>query len=295
MPIIELNNSRTISYQEGNPVGIREFHVFPYISESAVQALFGNGLPAKFSEWPTLSVSMNVPPTVRLVAKDYEITRDLNVTDAWHVRVIYKDGTGPLLKPNLQPADDGYLNLRLSSEARLVDAWRQYNTNASFVAALNAKTDDSYRPLFAVGTPQSDICGVKIDVAGYPTSIMRPIQRVIVDITTTQFPSLKDLRIFLGTRNVYTFLGIEPHTAVFTGGEASQMQPGRWILSLNFDVDYQYHLQQVVGRNASGYAQTDAGGESTALTTGQAAIVSWVQPFPRVTNHKNIHPALAST
>lgn len=292
MPIIELANSRTISYQEGNPVGVREFHVSPYASEFQVQALFGNLLPGKYSAWPSNVAWMNSLPAVQLRARDYEITRDPNVADAWHVRIVYKDATGTTLTPKLQPADDGYVTVRLSSEARFVDAWRQWSTVDEFESVVREKTDYLFRPRFTPGTPQSDIGGRKIDVAGYPTSVLRPVQRMVIDITTVDFPRLSDWRLFLGTRNLDGFSGVDRYTAVFTGGEAQQMQPGRWIVTLNFDIDQQYHLQQVVARNASGFAQTDAGSDNTALATGQAAIVSWVQPFPITKYMKQLHPAL---
>lgn len=292
MPIIELTSSRTISYQEGNPVGVREFHVSPYTSEAQVQALFGNALPGKYSPWPSNSAWMGTLPAVLLRARDYEITRDPNVTNAWNVRIIYKDATGTTLTPQLQPADDGYVTVRLSSEARFVDAWRQWSTGDEFESTVREKCDSQFRPRFTPGTPQSDIKGRKIDVAGYPTSVLRPVQRMVVDITTVRFPRLADWRYFLGTRNLDEFSGVDRHTAVFTGGEAQQMQPGRWIVTLNFDIDQQYHLQQVVARNASGFAQTDPGSDNTALATGQAAIVSWVQPFPIGKYMKQLHPAL---
>ena len=289
MSAVEQATSRTVNYEAGNPVGMRTYYCYPYDTSSDVEALIGTLMPGKFAQWPTGPVGN---PSVYLILRDWTITRDPQVEGGWHVTLIYRDGTGEVLNPGLQPNDDNYVNLRLSSEARLVDAWRQWITQAEFDSVVLAKTYPDIRPIYRPGTEASDIGGKKIDIAGNPTSVMRPVQRVIVDITTTRFPQLRFFRLFLGTRNRTPFLGMDPYTAVFTGGEASQMQPGRWIVSLNFDVDQQYHLQQVVARNASGYAQTDSGGETTALTTGQAAIVSWVQPFPMVSDFRHIHPAL---
>lgn len=291
MSAVEQANSRTVNYEAGNPVGMRTYYCYPYDTSSDVEALIGTLMPGKFSPWPTGPVGN---PSVYLILRDWTITRDPQVEGGWHVTLMYRDGTGEVLKPGLQPNDDNYVNLRLSSEARLVDAWRQWITQAEFDSIILNKTYPEVRPIYRPGTEASDIGGTKIDIAGNPTSVMRPVQRMIVDITTTRFPQLRFLRGFLGKRNRTPFLGTDPYTAVFTGGEASQMQPGRWIVSLNFDVDQQYHLQQVVARNASGYAQTDSGGETTALTTGQAAIVSWVQPFPMVADFRLIHPALSN-
>jgi len=291
MTAVEQANSRTVNYEAGNPVGMRVFYCYPYANSTQVESLIGTLLPFKFEPWPTGPVGT---PPVRLIMRDWTITRDPNVEGGWFVNMMYRDGTGEILTPSLQPNDNNYVTLRLSSEARLVDAWRQWTTRDEFEEAVRKKTNIRRIPIYRPGIEASDIQGTKIDIAGYPTSVMRPMQRMIVDITTTIFPRLRFLRTFLGTRNDRPILGIDSYTAVFTGGEASQMQPGRWTVSLNFDVDEQYHLQQVVARNASGYAQTDAGGESTALTTGQAAIVSWVQPFPITTDFRQIHPAIAA-
>lgn len=291
MSAVEQATSRTVNYESGNPVGMRTYYCYPYDTEKDVQNIIGTLMPGKFEPWPTGSVGT---PPVYLILRDWTITRDPNVEGGWHVNLMYRDGTGETLKAGLQPNDDNYVSIRLSSEARLVDAWRQWVTQAEFDSVILAKTSQEIRPLYRPGIEASDIGGRKIDVAGYPTSVLRPVQRMIVDITTTRFPQLRYLRYYLGTRNNANFLNMDAYTAVFTGGEASQMQPGRWIVSLNFDVDQQYHLQQVVARNASGYAQTDAGGETTALTTGQAAIVSWVQPYPLTSNFRMIHPALAN-
>lgn len=290
MTAVEQANSRTVNYESGNPVGMRTYYCYPYDNSTQVEALFGTLLPAKFAPWPTGPVGT---PIVFLILRDWTITRDPQVEGGWHVTLMYRDGTGETLAPNLQPNDDNYVSLRLSAEARFVDAWRQFNTSEAFQAAILAKTDSKVRPIYRVGIEASDIGGTKIDIAGQATSVLRPVQRMIVDITTTRFPKLRYLQLFLGNRNSVEFLGALPNTAVFMGGEASQMQPGRWVLSLNFDVDNQYHLQQVVARNASGYAQTDSGGETTAYTTGQAAIVSWVQPFPITDDFRRIHPALS--
>lgn len=289
MSAVEQATSRTVNYEAGNPVGMRTYYCYPYDTSSDVEALIGTLMPGKFAPWPTGRVGK---PPVLLILRDWTITRDPQVEGGWNVTLMYRDGTGEVLKPGLQPNDDNYVNLRLSSEARLVDAWRQWITQAEFDSVILAKTTAEIRPVYRPGIEASDIGGKKIDIAGHPTSVLRPMQRMIVDITTTTFPQLRYLRNFLGTRNRSPFIGADPFTAVFTGGEASQMQPGRWIVSLNFDVDQQYHLQQVVARNASGYAQTEAGGETTALTTGQAAIVSWVQPFPITKDFRDIHPAL---
>lgn len=293
MAIIELATSRTITYDQGNPVGIREFHVSPYDTEADVDVLIKSGqfLPGKFAAWPN-AYRIGFPE-VRIVMRDYVITRDPNVPKAWHVRFIYKDGTGEnTVYTPLQPNDNNYATYRLSTEGRFVDMWRQWTTDAALRAVVLAKTDANYVPWRSVLDANADIGGTKIDVAGTPTSVIVPMQRLIVDITTTQFPALRFFRPFLGTRNKTVFLGCDVGTAVCLGADAAEMQPSRWKISLSFEIDKYYHLKQVPMRNAAGYVELDQGGDTNALGRGQAARVGWVQPHPEMTEFRDIHPAL---
>jgi hypothetical protein len=290
---VEQTTSRTITYDQGNPVGTRVFYCYPYDTEQDILALFGPLLPLKLAPWPTGPVGT---PPVTLVFRDFDITRDPNVEGGWHVRLIYKDGSGETISSfrRLQPNDDGYVTLRLSSEGRFMDMWRQFKTDGDFRAALLLKTDSNYIPRYPPDRPLADIGGSRIDIAGTPATVVVPIQRMIVDITTTIWPKLQYFRKFLGTRNDYPFLGCDPYTAVLMGAEASQMQPGRWIVSLNFEVDKYYFLRQAPMRNASGYVITDDGdGGNTSLGRGQAKQVAWFQMYAEVTKFQDIHPALA--
>lgn len=291
MAIIELATSRTITYDQGNPVGIREFHVSPYETEADVDYLIGTTLPGKFAKWPN-GVGFGTP-LVGIILRDYTITRDPNIPKAWHVRLIYKDGEGESTTSLArQPNDDGYATYRLSTEGRFVDMWRQWTTDAALRAVVLAKTDENYVPRYSILDTLSDIGGQKIDVAGTPTSVVVPMQRLVVDITTIDFPALRFFRPFLGTRNRNPFVGCDPATAVCLGADASEMQPGRWKVSLTFEVDKYYHLKQVPVRNAAGYVELDQGGDTNALGRGQAARVAWVQPYPEMTRFEDIHPAL---
>jgi hypothetical protein len=292
MSAVEQANSRTVAYEQGNPIGTREFYCYPYDTEQDVLALFGTLLPTKLSAWPTGPVGT---PPVTLVFRDFDITRDPNVEGGWHVRLIYKDGSGTVVSAwnRLQPNDDGYVTLRLSSEGRFMDMWRQFDTDDEFQQAVFSKTDLRYRPLFAPDRPLADIGGRKIDIAGTAATVVVPVQRMVVDITTTIWPKLQFFRRFLGTRNNTAFLGCDPYSAVLMGAEASQMQPGRWIVSLNIEVDKYYFLRQAPMRNASGYVITDDGdGGSNSLGRGQAKQVAWFQMYAEVTKFQDIHPAL---
>ena len=291
MSAVEQANSRTVTYDQGNPVGTREFYCYPYATEREVLALFGNLLPGKLTPWPTGTVGT---PPVTLLLRDFDITRDPSVPEGWRVRLIYKDGTGKTISPwlRLQPNDDDYVSLRMSSEGRFVDMYRQFKTDKEFKTAAFAKTDREYRPKYRPDQPIADIGGTKVDIAGTPATIVMPIQRMVVDITTTIFPQLRYFRAFLGTRNIEYFLGIDAYQAVLMGAEASQMQPGRWNISLNIEVDKYYFLRQAPMRNASGYVITDEGGDTTAQSRGQAKQVAWFQMYGEVSYFTDIHPAL---
>lgn len=293
MAVTELATSRTITYNEGNPVGTREFYCYPYNTEAEVVELIrlGSGLPKKFEAWPTIPMTT---PYVQLILRDYDVTRDPDVPKGWRVRCIYKDGTGePTTYYDYQPNDDNYATYRLSTEGRFVDMWRQWTTDAALRSVVLAKTDANYVPKFGAFDSLADIGGQKIDIAGNPTSVVVPMQRLIVDITTVNFPALRFFRPYLGTRNKTVFLGCDVGTAVCLGADASEMQPSRWKVSLSFEVDKYYHLKQVPMRNAAGYVELDQGGDTNALGRGQASRVVWVQPHPEMTEFKDIHPALA--
>jgi hypothetical protein len=290
MPINELATSPQYSYNEGNPVVTRNFYAYPYDSEALIRSelikfeplyiFAAGGLPAD--------------PDLRLILRDLQIVKDANNRRGYFVTLIYKDGTGARTTFNpLQPNDDNYATYRLSTEGRFVDMWRQWTTDAALRSVVRAKTDDNYVPLYGVNDALSDIGGQKIDVAGTPTSVIVPMQRLIVDITTIELPALRFFRPYLGTRNKTIFLGCDVGTAVCLGADATEMQPSRWKISLSFEIDKYYHLKQVPIRNASGYVELDQGGDTNALGRGQASRVAWVQPHPEVTEFRDIHPALS--
>lgn len=291
MPITELSTSPAYSYNEGNPVVTRNFYAHPYDTESDIRDELEKFAPL----YATANWRSGLPqdPDFRLILRDLQITKDPNNRRGYFVNLIYKDGTGKrtTYKP-LQPNDDGYATYRLSTEARFVDMWRQWTTDAALRYVVTAKTDENYVPRYGINDTLSDIGGQKIDVAGTPTSVIVPMQRLIVDITTTALPALRFFRPYLGTRNKTVFLGCDVGTAVCLGADATEMQPSRWKISLSFEIDKYYHLKQVPIRNASGYVELDQGGDTNALGRGQASRVAWVQPHPEVTEFRDIHPAI---
>lgn len=291
MPINELATSPQYAYNEGNPVATRNFYAYPYNSESEIRDELEKFAPLyNIANWRS---GLPQDPDFRLILRDLQITKDPNNRLGYFLTLIYKDGTGQRTTFNpLQPNDDGYATYRLSTEGRFVDMWRQWTTDAALRSVVNRKTDLNYVPRYGINDTLSDIGGQKIDVAGTPTSVIVPMQRLIVDITTTQLPALRFFRPFLGTRNKTSFLGCDVGTAVCLGADATEMQPSRWKISLSFEIDKYYHLKQVPIRNASGYVELDQGGDTNALGRGQASRVAWVQPHPEVTEFRDIHPAL---
>lgn len=292
MPISELANSFSYSYNEGNPVITRVFYAYPYDLEYDVRQEFEK-FQRIYLDIRNARSGLPEDPNLSLGLRDLQIVKDQNNQRGWTVTAIYKDLTGRRLNIDpRQPNDDGYVTMRMSTEGRFVDTYRQWMTEDEFRTAVRLKTDARKNPLYGPFEAQADIGGKKIDIAGTPTSVVMPMQRIVVDITTTKFPQMRFLRKFLGARNGGTFLGCEEFTAVCQGMEASEMQPGRWKLSINFEIDKHLHLKQVPMRNAAGYVELDQGGDTNALGRGQAARVIWVQPYPEIEFFEEMHPAL---
>jgi hypothetical protein len=291
MAITELTTSRRIAYGSGQPVGVREYHVHPYPTEADVLALFAAGqLPNKLDAWPSAGY---FTPAVDLRAFDYEIVRDPNVQEAWTVRITYREQGPDPLTPRLTPNEAGYISMRTSIEAQFEDAWRQWKSTDDLNGVSIPKLDDFFRPLYPIGTLDSDIGGIPIDVAGNPTSVMKHVQRIQLELVSPFRPSANIYRTYLGTRNLSTFLDCPRGTIVFTGVEGAISSPGKWSLTFNFDVDFFYHLKQVPKRHPNGSVVLDvADGEDAA--PAHAKVVSWVQPFPIGTEFRNMTAFFAS-
>lgn len=287
MAITERTTSRRITYNNGAPVGIREFHVYPYPTEASVIALLdGVNLPAKLSPWP---IGLSFTPAVGLVVYDFEIIRDPVTPQAWTVNIVYRERGDNVLTPDLSPNDAGYVNMRMSAEVRGEDAWRQWfsKTEQDLTRTL---LDQFYRPIYAVGDPAGDIGGIKIDVAGHPTTILRYTQTMQLELITNALPRPGFYNTYLGTRNVSTFVNCELGSTLFTGADASQVSPGKWQVIFNFAVDFFFHLKQLPKRQLNGYVELDLGFVG-GISTGQAKVVSYVQPFPQVTEFRDLDRA----
>lgn len=298
MPInvIELASSRRISYNSGSPIGTRVFTVTGAATEADVYGLFKldgeppTNLPQKFSAYPVLS---SLVPPVRLVALDFELTKDPDVLQKWDVTVTYREvsigGGGPAGNPltELAPNDEGYLNVRGQTEALFTDVWRAFYTDDEWRAAFDAKANGSFGvgvPIYQIGTENSDIGGLSVDVSGRPVSIETLREQITVDLTLSYIPDIDRIRKFAGSRNASAILGCPAGSVVFKGANWSNLAPGKWSVSYEFAADNFFHLIQAPAQDDYGKPVKDA--------RGQAKIVSWVQPFMRIIEHRELNPYL---
>lgn len=280
MAIRELTSSRNLSYNEGQPTGIREYHCHPYTTESEVIALIGvpNGIPPKMDPWglPTFDL---VGSSLRVF--DHTIRRDPNVTRAWIVTVTYRQrGSGATVPSNyrITPNQRGAITRRLDINAQFEDTWRQW-ASPDELRANTALLDEFQVPRYPQFTAQSDIGGRKIDAAGYPTSVLRHKVRLTIDVVDVKQPDF--FPEFLGCRNRKKFAGYDPGTVLFVGCNSVELPNSMFNSSYQFEVDSLFHLKQLPKRQANGYVVLDLPANANDVTaTGQAKVVSYVQPHP---------------
>lgn len=296
MAVRELTNSRNISYNEGQPTGIREFHCHPYATEQEVVALIGvaGGLPGKMFTWPASSLQVFPVEGTELLVFDHSIRRDPNVTQAWIVTVTYRQRSNLASVPpqfQITPNQPGAATIRIDYLAKYEDAWRQWATTDEI--EFNARLlDGNQVPRYAQFTPESDIGGRKIDAAGYPTSILRHTLKFTIDLVDNTFPLFPPSLI--GSRNSRAFLGFDKGLLVFVGVNSVELTNGFFNASYNFELDWFFHLKQVPKRQANGYVVLDLPNNPDDVTaTGQAKVVSYFQPYPRVADFYTISPRFA--
>ena len=293
--VIELASSRRVSYNGGSPVGTREFTVTGAATEADVYGLFKtdgeppNYLPNKFSAYPSLS---ELVPPVRLVALDFELTKDPDVLQKWMVTVTYREVTlggaqSPASAPltQLAPNDEGYLTVRGRTEGGFIEGWRLHDTAEEWNARY-AQLTSTGLPIYAVGDERGDIGGRKIDVKGRPVSIETVREQITVDLTLSYIPNVELIRTLASTRNRTSFLGIPPGSVVFKGATWANVAPGKWSVSYEFAADNFSHLVQVAAESTAR--------EPILGADGQAKIVTWVQPFPKLAEHRDLNQYLSS-
>lgn len=292
--VIELASSRRVSYNSGSPVGTREFTVTGAATEADVYALFKldgeppSNLPNKFSAYPNLSAL--VPP-VRLVALDFDLTKDPDVLQKWMVTVTYREvvlqGTGgpsPAPLTQLAPNDEGYLTVRGRTEGGFIEGWRLHDTAEEWDAKY-AQLTQTGLPIYGMDNANADIGGRKIDVNGRPVSIETVREQITVDVTLAYIPNVELIRTLASTRNRTSFLGIPPGSVVFKGATWSNIAPGKWSVSYEFAADNFSHLVQVAQETKAGPVLDEK---------GQAKHVIWVQPFPKLAEHRDLNQYLSS-
>lgn len=291
--VIELASSRRVSYNGGSPIGTREFTVTGAATEADVYALFKldgeppTNLPNKFSAYPNLS---DLIPPVRLVALDFELIKDPDVLQKWMVTVTYREvtigGAGPAPAPltQLAPNDEGYLTVRGRTEGGFIEGWRLHDTAEEWDAKY-AQLTQTGLPIYSVRDINGDIGGRKIDVSGRPVSIETVREQITVDVTLSYIPNVELIRTLASTRNSTSFLGVPPGSVLFKGATWANIAPGKWSVSYEFAADNFSHLVQVA---------QEYDGKAVLDENGQAKYVNWVQPFPRLAEHRDLNQYLAS-
>lgn len=291
--VIELASSRRVSYNSGSPVGTREFTVTGAATEADVYGLFKidgeppSALPQKFSAYPNLS---QLVPPVRLVALDFDLTKDPDVLQKWMITVTYREvvlqGSGPAPAPltQLAPNDEGYLTVRGRTEGGFIEGWRLHDTAEEWDAKY-AQLTQTGLPIYGINDANSDIGGRKIDVAGRPVSIETVREQITVDVTLAYIPNVELIRTLASTRNRTSFLGIPPGSVLFKGATWANIAPGKWSVSYEFAADNFSHLVQVAKETKEGPVLDEG---------GQAKHVSWVQPFPKLAEHRELNQYLSS-
>jgi hypothetical protein len=227
---------------------------------------------------------------VRLVALDFELTKDPDVLQKWMVTVTYREvtigGAGPAPAPltQLAPNDEGYLTVRGRTEGGFIEGWRLHDTTEEWDAKY-AQLTQTGLPIYSVRDINGDIGGRKIDVSGRPVSIETVREQITVDVTLSYIPNVELIRTLASTRNSTSFLGVPPGSVLFKGATWANIAPGKWSVSYEFAADNFSHLVQVA---------QEYDGKAVLDENGQAKYVNWVQPFPRLAEHRDLNQYLAS-
>ena len=298
MAVRELTTTANVTFQEGSPIAVREFHCHPYQVEGDVWELIGaaNGLPAKMSQYLSggLQVGLyaGMRDIYRLFAYDYAIRPDPSVPQAWLVTVTYRRrGEEASISSTraIAPNDDGYLSIRLDTNVVHRDEWRQYKYFSEFEAALERTCDADYVPKYSLNQAESDIGGTKIDTAGYPTTVLRPEGRLLIELTSSQRIDPVKSTPLLGSRNKTKFANYDRGTLVYGGHSTVELPTGMYQHTLTFAFDQMYHLKQIPQRQANGYVVLDLpSNPNDQMATGQAKRVAFVQPYPMMSFFEQI-------
>lgn len=280
--VIEPPNSRTVNYNSGSPIATRIFIVTGAATEADVYGLFAldgeppNNLPNKFSLYPNLA---DLTPPVRIVAMDFQLSRDPSVQGKWNVAVTYRETALNGAFTQLSPNDTGYVAVRGSTESSTADLWRAYGSDAEFESWLAQKAPQGF-PVHPTQSALGDIGGLPIDVSGRPTRSMTMFESIVVDVTIDSVPDVRAIRDSIGSRNSREFLGLPIGAVLFRGARWTNISPGKWQVSYDFLADYFYHLIQ--------QPLMDRLGNPFLNNQNHAEFVNWVQPYLRLTDHRSM-------
>ena len=274
--VFELASSRKFDFNEGKPRAERKFIVTGAADESVVIALFGSTLPDQYDNYPNDS---GMP--YDMLAFTYDITKEPNALETWHVTMKYKaqilgSGATNPTSTNLVPNEVGYRTARLSMTAEFQDVYRRFASVALMQAAASGTNETT------------DIGGFSVDVAGIPLSRLHYRQEITILITDQFLPNAQAIAAQIGTRNDASFLNYPLGTVLFAGCNCETIpEVGRNSIEYRFVFDQAFHCLQypLRGNNASPILLT---ADSGNLKKGSAQTVLYKQPFTYLTNFSNL-------
>lgn len=288
--VVEQLNSRNVSRTQGKLKATRTFHVWddatPITTPNTVSALFGsNGLPY-FGE--------PFPGTTTLGAMDWSIAKVDGHADLWSVTWEYQEVTGggtvvapPPPGPNevTDASVHGYVEVNATLSASHVDVWRVYD-RATIIAECSANGR------FPKGLPpNTPIRGQKVDAGGHPVSyILRQFDINITLVRDGQFKP-RNLLSFVWKRNDTAFLDCEPGSVLYCGANVNRIGERKFQYSHRFVYDQWFHMRQSAMRDMNG--EVMCGPRSSTDNTSCAEDVRFIQPFPDLTELRNIDPLFA--
>ena len=274
--VFELASSRKFDFNEGKPRAERKFVVTGAADESVVIALFGSTLPDQYDNYPNDS---GMP--YNMLAFTYDITKEPNALETWHVTMKYKaqiigSGATNPTSTNLVPNEVGYRTARLSMTAEFRETWRDFVS----VTAMQAIASGNY--------DMTDIGGNSIDVAGIPLSSLVYKQEITILITDQFLPNAQAIAAQIGTRNDAQFLNYPLGSLVFAGCNCETIpEVGRNSIEYRFVYDATFHQIQypVKGNNGSPILASATAG---TILKGSAEKVFYKQPFKYTSNFSNL-------
>lgn len=285
--VVEQLGSRDISRTQGKLRATRIFHVWedgtPITTPNEVARLFGsNGLPY-FGE--------PFPGTTNLGAIDWRIERADGHVDLWIVTWEYQEvtGGGVIVAPPPPDPDEvtdaaspGYIEVNASLSASHVDIWRAIDR--ATIISMTAPGGPH-----ALGQPQPfDIGGTYVDSGGYPVSfIMRQFEVNITLVREGRFRP-RNMLSFVWKRNSTAFLDCQPGSVIYCGCSVNRIGERKFQYNHKFVYDEWFHMRQSPYRDQQGEVYLMRHPQVPGMSVAES--VRWIQPFPDLTELRNIDP-----